>query len=177
MTTPCRIYVERASSLIEAQNLPDHFTPPMILLKRHGRDFNTHGPAEGFDFGIPKMCFQNSLRLILANHHLTYCEGYAQPATMPGWVEHHAWCVDKRGNVIDTTWREGGLEYFGLAFETITVIRCAEAMKDQFALLFNPEALPLYQAPPEGWLRRHFHTDSLPRRSILDVVPPAAPCN
>ena len=64
-----------------------------------------------------KNCFQNAQRLVLNDptRTLLYNEGYAL-STM-GIPMHHGW-VTLRGKVVEVTWDEPGLEYFGVPFPT-----------------------------------------------------------
>jgi len=55
-------------------------------------------------------CFQQSI-LASINAQLAYVEGFA---LAPDGVHHHAWCADERGRVVDCTWGEHGLAYFGV---------------------------------------------------------------
>lgn len=64
-----------------------------------------------------KQCFQNAQRLVLNDPSgtLLYNEGYAL-STM-GIPMHHGW-VTLQGKVVEVTWDEPGLEYFGVPFPT-----------------------------------------------------------
>jgi hypothetical protein len=62
-----------------------------------------------------KQCFENAALLAL-HPDFTYVEGFVwkESLTMP---IHHAWVLNRRGEVIDNTMREqDGAEYFGVKF-------------------------------------------------------------
>jgi hypothetical protein len=63
-----------------------------------------------------KHSFSNAALLAIDRHDLIYCEG---EAIYPhGDIElAHAWCIDQDGRVIDPTWNNQGLEYFGVPFD------------------------------------------------------------
>ena len=57
---------------------------------------------------------RNSLTYAIENG-LLYCEGYAYGAIIP---VQHAWVYNPETNeVIETTWREPGTEYIGVALD------------------------------------------------------------
>ncbi|MBO4228520.1 hypothetical protein [Bradyrhizobium neotropicale] len=63
-------------------------------------------------------CFRNAAGLALIDDNLTYVEGYAVNHESGGSPIHHAWCVDRRGRVIETTWQNvTKAEYFGMPIE------------------------------------------------------------
>lgn len=62
-----------------------------------------------------KECYKNAFILAESNSDYTYVEGLAIPGFI-GIPLEHAWVVDAKGHVIDTTW-EDGIEYFGIPFE------------------------------------------------------------
>mgnify|MGYP001012730423 FL=1 len=68
----------------------------------------------------PKRCFVNAARLAATRRdELQYVEGWA-------WGKvplHHAWCVDRDGNVVDPTWEPDPLldAYFGVPFDLVDV--------------------------------------------------------
>ena len=64
--------------------------------------------------GELKDCYQNSLHYAIENG-LLYCEGYAQGSIIPVM---HAWVYDPDNDkVIETTWRDPGSEYYGVAMD------------------------------------------------------------
>lgn len=61
-----------------------------------------------------RMCFGNSIYKG-TEHGWKYAEGLC--LSDPPWAPvHHAFNVDDKGKVIDTTWRNTGLVYFGVIF-------------------------------------------------------------
>ena len=51
-----------------------------------------------------KQCFDNARRLTERSKALQYCEGFVASADLP-LIIHHAWAVNKKGEVIDPTLR------------------------------------------------------------------------
>ena len=90
-----------------------------IVLK-FGRHFTPTPKPKDIPWGQQKDCYMNALRAMCDDGEgLVYCEGFAIPAYFPGNPVAHAWCVDpKTGTVIDNTWRESGLEYYGIPFSS-----------------------------------------------------------
>jgi hypothetical protein len=70
---------------------------------------------EGVKKGENKMCFMNSYNLAIENN-FGYVEGFAVCTVCPLPL-HHAWCIDRQGGVIETTWADAGLDYFGIPLE------------------------------------------------------------
>lgn len=66
--------------------------------------------------GPPKQCFYNALALSKRRGY-AYVEGYAvaniDDLLFPA---HHAWNLDRDGNLIDNTWGKIGLAYLGVTF-------------------------------------------------------------
>jgi hypothetical protein len=63
-------------------------------------------------------CFRNAAGLALIDDNLTYVEGYAVDHESGGSPIHHAWCIDRHGRVIETTWQNvTKAEYFGVPIE------------------------------------------------------------
>lgn len=63
-------------------------------------------------------CFNNAWLLAQKNPTLTYVEGFAVPSDKDE-CHHHAWCVTRKGRVIDPSWRNPkGCTYVGIGFKT-----------------------------------------------------------
>ena len=95
--------------------ITSEFTIEEFVLE-HGESF---GPRielpEGIEYGKAKECFGNAFGVAMNHRELTYAEGFAYT---PGLLSvPHAWVVDKQGQVIDVTWRDGGREC-GFCFGT-----------------------------------------------------------
>ncbi len=73
---------------------------------------------------VPKQCFMNAFRLAAAHgSELLYVEGWACHAEVPIATEH-AWCWDGE-SIIDPTWDNRGIDYFGTEFDSVLVMRIA----------------------------------------------------
>lgn len=79
-----------------------------------------HGRAMPFGrteiAGPIQQCYSNAFNAAMSNPDLTYCEGYTESCGIP--IEH-AWCIDRRGKVIETTIRDREPRgYFGVPIRT-----------------------------------------------------------
>lgn len=63
-------------------------------------------------------CFRNAQILASRRSDLTYCEGFGA-SVIPLL---HAWCIDRKGEVIDSTWNGSG-GYWGVTIATKYVMR------------------------------------------------------
>jgi hypothetical protein len=91
---------------------------------------------------------------------VTYVEGYAQ-AILP---VHHAWNVDAQGRVMEVTWEEPGVAYFGIEFNPMLVTKGA--------VLFNFRD-KIYQKPLEAQTKLRFPDGSrLNSRTVILVIFP-----
>jgi hypothetical protein len=70
---------------------------------------------ENLDLGPDGECFNNALRLVLADDSLTYVEGFAAGGGSPPIP--HAWVTDGKGRAIDNSWRLSGSVYAGVPFK------------------------------------------------------------
>jgi hypothetical protein len=87
------------------------------IVLEHGKPFIP--PVCPRPHGIPKgkvhECFRNSYHLA-QTMFWTYVEGFAIASGVPIPL-HHAWVVDHHGNVIETTWKDAGVEYYGIPLD------------------------------------------------------------
>ena len=116
MTSPAeKILKEYLSSV--STNFPTQKTYEAIVLE-HGRKFAppvTPRP-KGIRKGRNRLCFMNAYRL--ANREdFRYVEGFAISDIGILIPVQHAWVVDNKDNVIETTWKESGLAYSGIVFD------------------------------------------------------------
>lgn len=85
----------------------------MEFVYRNGQPFNRIGKRpKSIRKGRNGYCFANATRLALSHpKYLVYCEGYAFGV----FPVHHAWCVTRRGTVIDPTWNDSiQHQYYGV---------------------------------------------------------------
>lgn len=85
----------------------------MEFVYKNGQHFHRIGKRpRTLRKGRNHYCFANATRLALDwPDHLVYCEGYAL-GIIP---VHHAWCVTRRGTVIDPTWNDANQhQYYGV---------------------------------------------------------------
>lgn len=85
-----------------------------IVLK-HGSFFTPQPKPDCIPWDPVRLCFMNAANLALSDPGMTYVEGFADSGLMP---TEHAWVVDVKGRVFDSTWRKHGLSYFGVPFTT-----------------------------------------------------------
>ena len=108
-----------------------------------------------FSRGKSRECFRNSAMLAMVSpDKYTYVEGFALPAEadLRLFPYHHAWLLDKAGNVIDVTWgRPERCEYMGVPFPTHVVSRSA-LDSGVFGLLdkgMGPDSEFIFQHAPD----------------------------
>jgi hypothetical protein len=95
------------------------------LLLQHGKWYEPAPLPQGIRRGQMKQCFYNAAMAAI-DHGLRYVEGYAL-SIIP---VHHAWCVDDAGKVVEVTWKNVGLAYFGVEFPWKRVINYKRAMAE-----------------------------------------------
>jgi len=100
------------------QSRADFYHGAAQLVLQHGQYFTNITPDP--QLGPVQLCFANSQKLILESS-LLYVEGYV--LTSYGMIIPHGWNITPDGEVIDTTLRGGGKEYFGFVFNSEFVIK------------------------------------------------------
>lgn len=106
-------------------------------------------PQESLDkLGEPKLCFMNAYQYMLSHDDIIYVEGYAN-RVIPLM---HAWCVDKTGVVLETTWEEPGEAYFGVAINREYVFDIVLKARRYGVLDAWDLKWPILADPPEKWL-------------------------
>jgi hypothetical protein len=80
-------------------------SPHHRLLIRYGISFEPEPLPSDVLPGKERCCAWNSCELATAEpESYTYFEGVATNRSGPSWPLSHAWCVDRRGRVVDRTW-------------------------------------------------------------------------
>ncbi len=88
-----------------------------------------------YSYGAERYCFMNAANLAIAQDDLTYVEGYGLISRL-GIPMHHAWCIDAKGKVIDTTWRDIKVDYIGVPIPAKLLI--SELLRSKtYALLYD----------------------------------------
>lgn len=93
----------------------DHHSIERFVLE-HGQAFTVVAPKRSFVPWVQRanQCFCNCIQLAYMER-LVYVEGFAT-LPEPAIEMHHAWCLDSQGRVVDPTWKEPALAYFGVPF-------------------------------------------------------------
>jgi hypothetical protein len=124
-----------------------HYAGIGDFLLQHGVWYNPSPYADAvYPQGAPKMCFGNSI-ILAATRGLRYVEGYASAPV--GLSVHHAWNMDANGLLVDSTWMNTGLAYFGVEF---SVERADDATWNGDGCVLNDHLRkhPLFRKPWKG---------------------------
>jgi hypothetical protein len=127
---------------------------------RYGKTYRGGPLPKRYVRRIPKACFYNARRLVLAAKGLEYCEGYALRAKVPLPI-HHAWAVKGGETVIDPTWSEPeDCEYLGITFDRKYLehslrysgqfMTAYEALRIKFLTELYPEYAPVIEEAIKG---------------------------
>lgn len=92
----------------------------------YGREFllGGHLRPEGIRKMRDRECYRNATLVALEHPQFIYCEGLASIPCI-GLPVEHAWVVTEEGVVIDPTWKDLGLSYFGIPFDLDYISRAA----------------------------------------------------
>ena len=130
-------YVKALNTLAEFHNQrkdqPPFRAPTHLhdFVLKHGEIWQGQTLPSKYRLRPIRRCFQNTYNLVRRSKALTYCEGFVASREIPLTI-HHAWAVNAKGEVIDTTLRaylnlsaSGGDrgEYMGVRFPTWFVQR------------------------------------------------------
>jgi len=142
-------HMEAFKSLKAKMNVADQFVYKGMehFLLEHGVWYEVQPWQNKYRQGAPKNCFANAM-LLGAEKGLRYVEGLAIADISIELPIHHGWNIDKHGNVIDNTWLNSGLVYFGVEF---SIGRADDALwnGDSTVLDDYRRRHPLYRQP---WL-------------------------
>lgn len=90
----------------------------------HGRE---HPPGRLADeLGPPRHCFWTAQMMAVGPNlepqpGVTYVEGFALAKGLEILPIHHAWLIDESGAVVETTWADLGVAYYGVEFPDLHV--------------------------------------------------------
>jgi hypothetical protein len=123
-----------------------HYAGVGDFLLQHGVWYEPRPLPRHVCMGIRRACFGNALALCRWRGY-AYVEGYAIPQ-IEGlhFPTHHAWNLDRDGNLIDSTWEKVGRAYFGVAFPLMVAQRALlranntvlDNPRSRFAIFRNP---------------------------------------
>jgi uncharacterized protein len=86
-------------------------------VSKNGQEWKAAPLPDGIERGKSKECYANTSRLIMNRSDLDFAEGIAYPANLGGLGFLHAWAVDKKGQVVDSTWdNPAESKYFGVKY-------------------------------------------------------------
>jgi hypothetical protein len=94
-----------------------HYYGAEDFLLQHGKWFDVGPIRKDVKVGAQKQCFGNSI-MLAGTRDWKYIEGYAvAPIGKYGaFPVHHGWNLDETGALVDSTWMNTGLCYFGVEF-------------------------------------------------------------
>lgn len=113
-----RQYLEALDHLSQRYLKNGAVQSPHRFMLDNGQAFRVTEATFAGKRGVPKQCYSNAGQIALGSSELQYAEGYVTSIGIP---IHHAWLVNRHGEVIDPTLRDndpdfGGRAYFGLVF-------------------------------------------------------------
>lgn len=148
--------------IYEAFDVPNgRETAIRSLMLEYGRPFYMGERTFAVQRGTPKQCYMNAYKLADWNSRLTYVEGWCHMGLIP--IEH-AWCIDRQGQVHDSTLPEAS-GYFGIPFRPDYVR--ATALRTRVYGIIGLSNRELLTTPVETFLE-------VPTRPSPDPASPSA---
>jgi hypothetical protein len=138
------------------------YTSGIDFLLQHGIDYKPTPWRGQFKQGAPKNCYGNAI--VLAGWYgLRYIEGVCLSPV--GMVIPHAWNLNAKGKLIDSTWLNTGLVYIGVEF---SVERADDAIWHGDACVLDDwkRRWPLFKQPWTG----EDYTIEWPASDRLDML-------
>jgi hypothetical protein len=122
------------------------YTSPYDFVLQHGKLYRGEHGYQRYPDGAQTACYGNAI-VLSARFGLKYIEGFAIAPT--GSLIHHAWNAEQDGALVDSTWHNLGLVYYGVEF---SVERADDATWNGDACVLNYEHrnYPLFQKPWTG---------------------------
>ena len=115
----------------------------------HGRLWAPKPKPDNLKWRQERNCYGNSASLCLQTRgKYIYCEGFAKISLFPML---HAWCLTQDGEVVDTTWRELGVEYFGIAIKPDYLAYRLARQEDYGLIDCWQHRWPMLHDKPELW--------------------------
>lgn len=124
MTSTLDTYLRAVSDILRKVAHPNGGTAGLVEV--YGTTYRSAPLPAGVERGAPQMCYSNAAHLSLDDPALTYCEGFAESAAIPGLGFAHAWCVTDDGTVVDPTWDDPEhAVYRGIAIDRTLLLSTA----------------------------------------------------
>jgi hypothetical protein len=124
-----------------------HYKGISDFLLREGQFFEPRPLPAGMDYLEIKHCIKNAFWTAL-QERFVYVEGYAI-SSVNDLPLLHAWNLDRKGFVLDTTWNPHGRVYFGVIFPLAMIRR---KRSTQYSVIDDWEhGYPILRKP---WIRR-----------------------